>query len=51
MVISQVKVKIAEGVREFLVSRSVAMAKISLESGSVKVEGRMTKDDPYVQLS
>lgn len=51
MVISQVKVKFADGVREFLVSRSVAMAKISLESGSVKVEGRMTKDEPYVQLS
>ena len=51
MVISQVKVKFADGVREFLVSRSVAMAKISLESGSVKVEGRMTKDEQYVQLS
>ena len=51
MVISQVKVKFANNEREFFVSRSVAMMKISLPSGAVKVEGRMTKEDQYVQLS
>lgn len=51
MVISQVKVLFASGVREFTVPRSVAMMKISLESGAVKVEGRMAKDEPYTQLS
>lgn len=51
MVISQVKVKFANSEREFLVSRSVAMMKISLPSGTVKVEGRMTKEEQYVQLS
>ena len=51
MVISQVKVKFANNEREFFVSRSVAMMKISLPSGTVKVEGRMTKDEQYVQLS
>ena len=44
MVISQVKVKFANNEREFFVSRSVAMMKISLPSGAVKVEGRMTKE-------
>ena len=51
MVISQVKVKFANNEREFFVSRSVAMMKISLPSGAVKVEGRMTKEEQYVQLS
>ena len=51
MVISQVNVKFANNEREFFVSRSVAMMKISLPSGTVKVEGRMTKDEQYVQLS
>ena len=51
MVISQVKVKFANNEREFFVSRSVAMMKISLPSGAVKVEGRMTKAEQYVQLS
>ena len=51
MVISQVKVKFANNEREFFVSRSVAMLKISLPSGAVKVEGRMTKEEQYVQLS
>lgn len=51
MVISQVKVKFANNEREFFVSRSVAMMKISLLSGAVKVEGRMTKEEQYVQLS
>lgn len=52
MVISQVKVIFdASGVRTFTVPRSVAMMKISLESGTVTVEGRMTKDEPYTQLS
>lgn len=51
MVISQVKVKFANNEREFFVSRSVAMMKISLPSGVVKVEGRMTKEEQYVQLS
>lgn len=51
MVISQVKVKFANNEREFFVSRSVAMMKISLPSGAVKVEGRMTKEERYVQLS
>lgn len=52
MVISQVKVIFdASGVRSFNVPRSVAMMKISLESGTVTVEGRMTKDEPYTQLS
>ena len=51
MVISQVKVKFANSEREFFVSRSVAMMKISLPSGAVKVEGRMTKEEQYVQLS
>lgn len=51
MVISQVKVKFANNEREFFVSRSVAMMKISLPSGTVKVEGRMTKEEQYVQLS
>ena len=37
MVISQVKVKFANNEREFFVSRSVAMMKISLPSGAVKV--------------
>ena len=50
MVISQVKVKFANNEREFFVSRSVAMMKISLPSGAVKVEGRMTKEEQYVQL-
>ena len=36
MVISQVKVKFANNEREFFVSRSVAMMKISLPSGAVK---------------
>lgn len=51
MVISQVKIKFANNEREFFVSRSVAMMKISLPSGAVKVEGRMTKEEQYVQLS
>ena len=51
MVISQVKVQFANNEREFFVSRSVAMMKISLPSGAVKVEGRMTKEEQYVQLS
>ena len=51
MVISQVKVKFANNEREFFVSMSVAMMKISLPSGAVKVEGRMTKEEQYVQLS
>lgn len=51
MVISQVRVKFANNEREFFVSRSVAMMKISLPSGAVKVEGRMTKEEQYVQLS
>ena len=51
MVISQVKVKFANNEREFFVSRSVAMMKISRPSGAVKVEGRMTKEEQYVQLS
>ena len=51
MVISQVKVKFANNEREFFVSRSVAMMKISLPSGVVKVEGRMMKEEQYVQLS
>ena len=51
MVISQVKVKFANNEREFFVSRSVSMMKISLPSGAVKVEGRMTKEEQYVQLS
>ena len=51
MVISQVKVKFANNEREFFVSRSVAMMKISLPSGVLKVEGRMTKEEQYVQLS
>lgn len=51
MVISQVKVKFANNEREFFVSRSVAMMKISLPSGAVKVEGRMMKEEQYVQLS
>ena len=51
MVISQVKVKFANNEREFFVSRSVAMMKISLPSGAVKVEGRMTKEEQYVLLS
>ena len=51
MVISQVKVKFANNEREFFVSRSVAMMNISLPSGAVKVEGRMTKEEQYVQLS
>ena len=51
MVISQVKVKFANNEREFFVSRSVTMMKISLPSGAVKVEGRMTKEEQYVQLS
>ena len=51
MVISQVKVKFANNEREFFVSRSVAMMKISLPSGAVKVDGRMTKEEQYVQLS
>lgn len=51
MVISQVKVKFANNEREFFVSRSVAMMKISLPSGAVKVEGRMAKEEQYVQLS
>ena len=51
MVISQIKVKFANNEREFFVSRSVAMMKISLPSGAVKVEGRMTKEEQYVQLS
>ena len=51
MVISQVKVKFANNEREFFVSRAVAMMKISLPSGAVKVEGRMTKEEQYVQLS
>ena len=51
MVISQVKVKFANNEREFFVSRSVAMMKISLPSGAVKVEGRMTKEEQYVQRS
>ena len=51
MVISQVKVKFANNEREFFVSRSVAMMKISLPSGVVKAEGRMTKEEQYVQLS
>lgn len=51
MVISQVRVKFANNEREFFVSRSVAMMKISLLSGAVKVEGRMTKEEQYVQLS
>ena len=51
MVISQVKVKFANNERDFFVSRSVAMMKISLPSGVVKVEGRMTKEEQYVQLS
>lgn len=51
MVISQVKVKFANNEREFFVSRSVAMMKISLPSGAVKVEGRMTKEEQYIQLS
>ena len=51
MVISQVKVKFANNEREFFVSRSVAMMKISLPSGAIKVEGRMTKEEQYVQLS
>ena len=51
MVISQVKVKFANNERDFFVSRSVAMMKISLPSGAVKVEGRMTKEEQYVQLS
>ena len=51
MVISQVKVKFANNEREFFVSRSVAMMKISLPSGAVKGEGRMTKEEQYVQLS
>ena len=51
MVISQVKVKFANNEREFFVSRSVAMMKIYLHSGAVKVEGRMTKEEQYVQLS
>ena len=51
MVISQVKVKFANNEREVFVSRSVAMMKISLPSGAVKVEGRMTKEEQYVQLS
>ena len=51
MVISQVKVKFANNEREFFVSRSVAMMKISLPSGAVKVEGRMTKEEQYVKLS
>ena len=51
MVISQVKVKFANNEREFFVSGSVAMMKISLPSGAVKVEGRMTKEEQYVQLS
>ena len=51
MVISQVKVKFANNEREFFVSRSVAMMKISLPSGAVKVEGRMTKEEQYVELS
>ena len=51
MIISQVKVKFANNEREFFVSRSVAMMKISLPSGAVKVEGRMTKEEQYVQLS
>ena len=51
MVISQVKVKFANNEREFFVSRSVAMMKISLPSGAVTVEGRMTKEEQYVQLA
>lgn len=52
MVISQLKVKFdAQRIREYNVPRSAAMLKISLSSGVVKVEGRMTKEEQYVQLS
>ena len=51
MVISQVKVKFANNEREFFFFFFVAMMKISLPSVAVKVEGRMTKEEQYVQLS
>ena len=41
----------AGGEREFHVPASVNMVKLEVKSGSVKVEGRLTKESDYVQIS
>lgn len=41
----------AGGEREFHVPASVSMVKLEVKSGSVKVEGRLTKESDYVQIS
>lgn len=41
----------AGGEREFHVPAQVSMVKLEVKSGSVKVEGRLTKDSDYVQIS
>ena len=52
MVVSQNKeVFSAEGIREFHISRSVSLMKLEVISGSVKVEGRMTKESQYTPVS
>ena len=38
----------AGGEREFHVPASVSMVKLEVKSGSVKVEGRLTKESDYV---
>jgi len=41
----------AGGEREFHVPASVSMVKLEVKSGSVKVEGRLTKESDYTQIS
>lgn len=41
----------AGGTREFHVPTSVSMVKLEVKSGSVTVEGRLTQDSDYVQIS
>lgn len=41
----------AGGEREFHIPVSVSMVKLEVKSGNVKVEGRLTKESDYVQIS